>query len=67
MAGVTDGELGWKFVWSGKQGRVRTRVNFTEVTVWLDEVKDEAVARRRLEKRVDVDEIRARALRELSA
>lgn len=47
-------DVDWKFVWSEKKGRVRTNVTFTEVTVWLDEVKDEAMARRRLEKDLDL-------------
>jgi hypothetical protein len=47
-------DVDWKFGWSGKKGRVRTNVKFTEVTVWLDEVKDEAMAQRRLEKDLDL-------------
>lgn len=47
-------DVDWKFVWSEKKGRVRTNVTFTEVTVWLDDVKDEAIARRRLEKDLDL-------------
>ena len=47
-------DVDWKFVWSGQNGRVRTKVTFTEVTVWLDEVKDEAMAKRRLEQDLDL-------------
>jgi hypothetical protein len=47
-------DIDWKFVWSDKKGRVRTKVAFTDVTVWLDDVKDEAVAKRRLEKDLDL-------------
>jgi hypothetical protein len=47
-------DIDWKFVWSDKKGRVRTNVTFTDVTVWLDEVKDEAMAMRRLEKDLDL-------------
>ncbi len=47
-------DVDWKFVWSGKNGRVRTKVTFTEVTVWLDEVKDEVMASRRLEQDLDL-------------
>lgn len=47
-------DVDWKFVWSSKNGRLRTMVTFTEVTVWLDEVKDEVIARRRLEQDLDL-------------
>lgn len=47
-------DVDWKFVWSGKNGRVRTKVTFTEVTVWLHEVKDEIMARQRLEQDLDL-------------
>lgn len=47
-------DVDWKFVWSGQNGRVLTKVTFTEVTVWLDEVKNEVMARRRLEQDLDL-------------
>lgn len=47
-------DVDWKFVWSDKKGSVRAKAAFTEVTVWLDEVKDEAMAKRRLEKDLDL-------------
>jgi hypothetical protein len=47
-------DVDWNFVLSRQNGRVRTKVTFTEVTVWLDEVKDEVMARRRLEQDLDL-------------
>lgn len=47
-------DIDWRFVWSHKKGRVRTNVTFTEVTVWLAEVKDETMAKRRLENDLDL-------------
>jgi hypothetical protein len=47
-------DVDWKFVWADKEGWVRTTVNFTDVTVWLNEVKNEAMAIRRLEKDLDL-------------
>jgi hypothetical protein len=51
-------DVDWKFVWSAKKGRVRTDVRFTDVTVWLADVKDEAAARGRLEKDLDLSRFR---------
>jgi hypothetical protein len=50
-------DIGWKFDWSGRKGRVRTTVTFTEVTIWLDEVKEEAAGRRRLEQDLDLSNL----------
>jgi hypothetical protein len=47
-------DVDWKFVWSGKEASVRTNVTFTDVTVWLDGVKDAAMAKRRLEQDLDL-------------
>jgi hypothetical protein len=47
-------DVDWKLAWSGKEGRVRTNVTFTDVTVWLDDVKVAAMAKRRLEQDLDL-------------
>lgn len=44
----------WSFDWAGREGRVRTKVRFTDVTVWLNDVRDEAAAKRRLEQDLDL-------------
>jgi hypothetical protein len=50
-------DIDWKFAWSGRMGMVRTTVTFTEVTVWLDEVTDEAAAKRRLQQDLDLSDL----------
>jgi hypothetical protein len=47
-------EVDWKFACSDGSGRVATRVTFTEVSVWLDSVRDEQAARRRLQQDLDL-------------
>ena len=48
--------IDWHFSWSGRDGRVRTSVSFAEVTIWLDEVRDEQSAKHRLQEDLDLSE-----------
>src|SRR5580765_138414 len=50
----THFDVDWNFVWSNRKCKVRTNVTFTDVTVWLHDVMDEAMAIRRLEKDLDL-------------
>jgi hypothetical protein len=48
----------WKFVWVDftrrLKGRVRTKVKFTDVTIWLEEIDTRAKAKRRLRQELDL-------------
>lgn len=50
-------DIDWKFDWAGRKGRVRTTVTLTEVTIWLDAVRDTAAAKRRLEQDLDLSDL----------
>lgn len=50
-------DIDWQFAWSGLSGRVRTTVTLTHITVWLDEVKNEAAATKRLSRDLDLSSL----------
>jgi hypothetical protein len=47
-------DIDWRFLCSGRAGRVATTVTFTEIFIWLDEVRNKDAAKRRLAEDLDL-------------